>query len=232
MMTAMNALRREQEAGAAKILTQAQKARITQIELQREGLLAVARREVSSKLKVTAAQAKKIKSALDEMRQSMAQAMPAPPGGFPGPGGGPGGPGGGPPPDGGPGPGFGGPGGGPPPDAGPGGPGGGFGGPPPDGLPGGPGGGPGGPNFDNPEMRAMFTKMREAQEKARKDASEKIGKILTTDQNQAFEKLLGKPFDVSKLRPGPPGGGPQGGPPRDAEERPQTKRRRRNAPAE
>jgi hypothetical protein len=59
--------------------------------------------------------------------------------------------------------------------------------------------------------------MREAQEKIRATATEKIAKVLTKDQSAAFDKMLGKPFDLSKLRPGPgPGRGPgPGGPPPD-----------------
>ena len=144
MMSAMTSLRRDYDAAVSKLLNKRQKDRLAQLELQREGLLAVARTEVSTKLKLTTAQSKKVKAIVDEMRRSQASLMPGPPGGGPGgpfgggpPGGGPGGPfGGGPP-------------GGPPPGGGP--PGGGpfgGGGPPPgggaspdDGPPPGPGGG-------------------------------------------------------------------------------------------
>jgi hypothetical protein len=92
MMSTMNNLRREQDAAFAKILDKKQKSRLAQIELQREGLLAVARQDVGTKLKMTAAQSKKVKAIIDEMRQSQAQSMPFPPGfGAPGGGRGPGG---------------------------------------------------------------------------------------------------------------------------------------------
>lgn len=55
-----------------------------------------------------------------------------------------------------------------------------------------------------------MAKMRETMDKARADANQKIGDILTKDQKAAFDKMLGEAFDVSKLRPNfgrPPGGG-------------------------
>ncbi len=253
MMEAMNEIRADQEAAVAKILDKKQKARLTQLELQREGKLAVARKEVATKIKLTAAQTKKVKVIVDEMRTEMASAMPAPPGGggpggfgFAG-GGGPGGPGGGGPG----GPGGGGPGGaGPnglpqdgaqpgeqnaaatagPADGAPAGDNGGNGGPvapgggrgrgargggPGGGGPGGPSGGP--PNFNNPQMQAMFAKIRETVEKVRAKATKKIDDVLTAEQKTAFDKLLGKAFDFSTIPQGPggpggPGGGGPGGP--------------------
>ena len=246
MMEGMAALRRENEAAISKVLDKAQKARLAQIELQREGLLAVAKSDVASKLKLNSTQNKKVKTIVDEMRQAMFRAMPAPPGGFPG-GGPPGGgfPGGGPPGGGvGPGgdanananagfPGGGAPGGGGFPGAG--------------GAPGGNagpgGGGPGGgmPDFNSPEFRAQMTKMMETQKKLRDTASSKIGEVLTADQTAAFEKLTGKPFDLSKINPGPrPGDPPADGAPKAEEDtpkkdapaktQPKTKSRRNQSP--
>ena len=57
-------------------------------------------------------------------------------------------------------------------------------------------------------MQAQFAKMREAQDTIRKSAIKKIEDILTKDQMIAFDKLLGKPFDFSTIKPGP-GGRPQ-----------------------
>jgi hypothetical protein len=255
MRATMNGLRREQDAGIARILTKNQKTRLAQIELQREGVLAVARADVATKLKLTSTQTKKVRAVIDEMRQAVASAMPGPPGGF-GPGGGPGGPGFGPPggpgfgpPDGGPGgPGFGPPGDGgpgapgfaPPGGGGPDGPGGnaddaaagqgqgnprgarrgpnGRGGPnagqggPNGGPDGPPGGGP--PNFDPDQARERFARMRETIESSRKKATEKVNKILTDTQKTAFSEMLGKPFDLSTIQPGPGGGPPDNaGPP-------------------
>jgi hypothetical protein len=57
--------------------------------------------------------------------------------------------------------------------------------------------------------------MRETMEKIRTTATTKIGEVLTKDQKATFDKLLGKPFDFSTIRPGPGPGGPppEGGPP-------------------
>jgi hypothetical protein len=70
--------------------------------------------------------------------------------------------------------------------------------------------------------------MREAQEKVRATASKKIDEVLTSDQKAAFDKVLGKPFDFSALRPGPmPGGPPEGAPStNDGKTQPKTKSRR------
>ncbi len=260
MFETMNSMRRQQEAATTKVLDKTQKTRIAEIELQREGALAIAnRKEVSTKLKLTTAQTKQVRKIAAELQQTLASAMPRPggggPGGFGGPGGG--GPGGfGGPGGGGPGgdAGFNGPGGGGNNQAaqaggnGQGGPGGGRrqrgnnanqnaaggnggqggpGGGPGGGGPGGPGGGgPGGgpPDFNNPEMRAQFAKIRETVEKARKKASEQIEELLTKDQRIAFEKLQGKPFDLATLQPGGPGGPPEGDAPANNA---QNKRQRR-----
>jgi Spy/CpxP family protein refolding chaperone len=228
MRTSMESINREQEQGVVKILDRPQSVRLGEVELQREGIFAVARTPIAKKLKLTSDQSGKIKTIIDEMHQAQRDAMPAPPEGFRGPGGGaPGaGPpgeagvqGGGPPgggrpgdegfPGGGP-PGGGGfPGGGPPGQEGfPGGGPPGLGGPPGEGgVPGGgpPGGGP--PGFDNPDFRAQFEKMRKAQEAIRTTATEKINEVLNAEQKTAFESMQGKPFDLSSLRLGPGPGG-------------------------
>ena len=158
-----------------------------------------------------------MKTLVDELRQAERRLRPRPPGGGPG---GPGGPGGGPPPGDEQG-GF--PGGGLPPGGDQEGfaPGGlppgeeGFpgGGPPPDGGQGGfAGGGPppgDRPDFNSDEFRAQFARMRQEQEKVRKTALDGIGEVLTQDQKAAFNKMLGKPFDLAQLRPGP-GNAPRG----------------------
>jgi hypothetical protein len=219
VMAAMTTLRRQQDAAIAKVLDKSQKTRLSEIELQRDGIVAVARKEIATKLKITAVQSKKIQAIIDDMRIAQRTLMPQFGGGPPGGGGFPGG--GGPPPGG---PGGGDFGGGPPPGGGPGGDGPFPGGPPgggEGGFPGGPpqgeggrgfpGGGPpgAGPDFNNPEMRAQFAKMREAQDKLQTTATKKIKAVLTKDQKAAFDEMLGEPFDLSTLRRGP--GGPGGG---------------------
>jgi Spy/CpxP family protein refolding chaperone len=188
---AMTGLRREFETATAKVLDKKQKERLAQIELQRDGLIAVGRSEIASKIKLNSAQTKKVRTILGEMSQAVARAMPALPG-FGGPGAVPEkgedalpGNGGFFPPD------F--PGGGlMPPGAGGNG-----------NLPGANGGAPGAapPNFDPEAMREAFAKMREVGEKSRADATKKIAEVLTKDQLDAFEKLQGKPFDLAKLAP-------------------------------
>jgi hypothetical protein len=217
----MTALRQEQDANVVRVLDKKQKTRLSQIKLQRDGLLAVSRSEVSSKLKITVPQTKQIKKVVESMNKEIATAMPAPPEGFGGPPGGfPGGFGG--PPGGGDGNdngnGEGAPtpkkkGGNRPPaktgDAGndpneAGGLGGfgGLGGP----------GGPGGPEFA--EFQAKMAKGFETMGKARESATKQIEAILTDDQKAAWAKLTGDKFDLSTLqqRPGGPGGpgGPRG----------------------
>jgi Spy/CpxP family protein refolding chaperone len=215
----ITAFRQEQEANASRVLDKKQKARLSQIKLQRDGMIAVSRSEVASKLKITIPQTKQIKKVVEAMNKEIAAAMPPMPEGFGGPPGGFGGPPGGGPPggegndngDGAPTPkkkggnrppakngdagndpnGAGG-------QDGPGGPGG-FGGP----------GGPGSPEFA--EFQAKMEKGFETMGKARESAAKQIEAILTDDQKAAWTKLTGDPFDLSTLKQGP--GGPGG--PRD-----------------
>ena len=84
------------------------------------------------------------------------------------------------------------------------------------------GGFPGGmPDFNSEEFKAHFAKMAEAEKKIRATASQKIGEVLTKEQNDAFEKLLGKTFDFSKLKPNPqPGAAPEADTPKAQAETP------------
>ncbi len=268
MRTRMEKFQKEQKDSVAKILEPKQNARLFEIDLQREGLLAVARSDVAAKLKLTEDQTSRVEKIVEEMRAAERDSMPRPPGDaqrrpgrnqqrngrdranadeandqeFPG-GGPPGGgdfPGGGPPgegdfPGGPPGegefpngpPGEGGfPGGGPPGEGdfqnGP--PGGGR-------FRGGPPGEGGRPDFNPEEFRARFEEMRKEREKIRSSATSQINSVLSPEQQAAFKKLQGKPFDLASLRPGP---GP-GGPPRAGRQpnrsRPQTKARARRGAA-
>jgi hypothetical protein len=197
----MSALQREHQASLNRVLDKDQKARMAQIELQREGFLAASRSAIATKLKLTPTQTKKIKTIVDELRQAQTrsaftgpQTDAAPATSRSGtskakkgsakarrPSGGNGGLGndelgmdgdlGGD---------FGG--------------GGFFGGFPQGAVP------PGGqPDFLKPENQPDFQRMQEAQQKAREAASTKIGEVLTADQKEAFEKLTGKKFDFAKL---------------------------------
>lgn len=61
------------------------------------------------------------------------------------------------------------------------------------------------------ERRQFFQSMRERAEKAQQEALA----VLTPEQKEKWEKMLGAPFDVSRLRPRFPGrrpGGPDGRP--------------------
>jgi Spy/CpxP family protein refolding chaperone len=95
MRAQMDSQRREQEEAVSKVLEPKQKTRLGEIELQREGIFAVARTDVAKKLKLTAKQSEKVKAIVDEMRKAERESMPRPPEGFQGAGGGPAG--GGPP---------------------------------------------------------------------------------------------------------------------------------------
>ncbi|MGC8640488.1 MAG: hypothetical protein ACP5XB_11490 [Isosphaeraceae bacterium] len=205
MRTQMEAINKEQEKGIAKILKENQAKRLSEIELQREGIFAVARAPIAKKLKLTSDQSTKVKTIVDEMRQAQFAAMPRPPQGFQDPGGGraaggfQGGPPGGGPPgqgnfQGGP------PGGGPPGQ-------GNFQGGPPGGVAPGQGnfqGGPPGfgpPGFNMEEFRARMEKMMKEQQQIRTTATEKINGALTSEQKAAFQEMQGNPFDLSSLRP-------------------------------
>jgi translation initiation factor IF-2 len=101
--------RQEREKAIAKILDAKQLARYKQLQLQREGIRAIGRKDIGDQLKLTADQHKKVDAALKSERDAAMKAFQGMRGGGPG---GPGGPGGGRPGAGGPG----GPGGGPSPE--------------------------------------------------------------------------------------------------------------------
>jgi len=65
MRTSMDSLRREQEEAISNILEPKQKTRLGEIELQREGIFAVARTDVAKKLKLTSTQTAQIKPIVD-----------------------------------------------------------------------------------------------------------------------------------------------------------------------
>jgi hypothetical protein len=234
MRSLIESQRREQEQAVAKILDKKQKDRLSEIELQREGIMAVARTDIAKKLELTSSQSEKIKEIIDEMQEAEAKVMPRPLGGFRRPGGGPPGaegapPGGGPPgaegapPGGGPPGAEGGPPGGEPPGGeagvpvgGPPGaergfPGGGFPSSAPDGIDGVGDELQGGPaDLNNDEPRVRLEKARKEMDRIRSDASREITAVLSADQKLKFDKMLGKPFDFGSMRPGP--GGPRNAP--------------------
>jgi len=77
---------------------------------------------------------------------------------------------------------------------------------------GGPPGEGGRPDFNPEEFRARFEEMRKEREKIRSTATTQINAVLSAEQQAAFKKLQGKPFDLASLRPGPgPGGPPRAG---------------------
>jgi hypothetical protein len=205
----MTALRQDLDAKVGRVLDKKQKTRLGQIKLQRDGLIAVTRSDVASKLKINNPQSKQIKKVVESMNKEITASMPAIPQGFgPPPGGFPGGMDG--PPGGG---------GGGDEDNGNGGNtprkkraggksqtgGNGQNGDNPDGPegPGGPGGGPEG-------LRATMEQAMKSVSKARESATKQIQAILTDDQKAAWTRLIGEPFDVSALMPTPGGpGGPR-----------------------
>ena len=80
MRTLMESQRREQEEAVAKILDKKQNDRLTEIDLQREGMLAVARTDIATKLELTSDQSEKIKGIMDEMREAERKTIPGPQG--------------------------------------------------------------------------------------------------------------------------------------------------------
>jgi len=230
-------LQQDTDASLKKILAKpgpgvSQFARVQQIDLQEAGPLVVSRPDVAKALNLSQSQIEQVQAIIEGMKQgqdqvdqnrrqffdSMRQS-----GGFGGPGGG--------------GPGGGGPGGG-------GAPGGG-------GTPG--GGGPGGggrrggnnntnnnpnaPPMTDAEREARRLQFQTAMEQMQNDsqsvrdkAVKQVSAVLTKKQKENFNKMLGKPFDLTLLNDGrgpdnpynpnrggrgrgPGGGGPGGGPP-------------------
>lgn len=243
IMAEMHTFRRTQDTAVARILDKDQKARLAQIELRREGLLAVARHDVATKLKLSSAQSRKVKEIVDGMRKMVAQTMPIPHGGLPFVANFPVGEG------------F--------PNEG------GFAGayPTPDGssadimlqdvipdLNPTPTANPAGrarprgarkkggragpapettkaatpsaepPTFNAEELHAKVVKMGETIEKARAAATREIGEVLKPDQKDAFDKMLGEPFDLARLRTATPAGPRPDGVPAKPGERPAPRR--------
>src|SRR5271157_2791007 len=66
--------------------------------------------------------------------------------------------------------------------------------------------GGGRPDFGSDEFHAQFDKMRKEQEKIRTTATKQITEVLTAEQKTSFNKMQGKPFDLSSLRDGPSNG--------------------------
>jgi hypothetical protein len=71
--------------------------------------------------------------------------------------------------------------------------------------------------------------MRETQEKIRTTATTAIDAVLTDEQKDSFSKLLGEPFDFSKLRPGPGSGGPPDQMPPGEQLQPKAKAKRKSS---
>jgi hypothetical protein len=212
MKAANDQLQQKSEQGLSKILNTKQKTRLLQIALQQEDLMALAKPDIATKLNLNPGQVEKVGAIMGGMQDSSRQLFQTAFRNFRG---GPGGPGGG---------GPGGPGGG-----GPGGPGGGGqagpgGGGPGRGGPGGPGGGGQGGRGNRPplteeqktQMEEQRAKMTAGMDTIRKATLKQLGKVLSNKQAGVWKKMLGEPFDMSKLTPqtfgGPGGPGGRGGP--------------------
>src|SRR5208337_387176 len=76
MRTSMDSLRREQEEAISNILEPKQKTRLGEIELQREGIFAVAKTDVAKKLKLTSTQTDQIKTIVDQMPRMSGRPCP------------------------------------------------------------------------------------------------------------------------------------------------------------
>lgn len=215
----------EQKSALTKILSKKQMSRLNQIRLQILGPLGVAEQDVAQAMLLTSdqyAQIQQIMQAMETQRQEMrraAFAQMAPPGGFGrggpgGPGGGPGAAAGGQARQGGPG------------GAAPGGQAGNQtrGARTPTGAPGqaadnadngGRQRGRGGFDPNSPEFKAMqerMQKMTEDDAALEKKAITAIGRLLTPKQKALFNKMLGEPYDLTKLVDNQRGPGGRGGP--------------------
>jgi hypothetical protein len=208
MREATNQLQQSAEAALAKILDKMQYPRLKQIQLQLAGVPALLRPDMIEKLQINEDQVAQIQEVLNEGRQVQRQsqrawgemmrtALPADPNG--GQNGGNGG-----------------------------------------GQNGGPGGRGGrGPNFRDPAVRsAMQTFMEKPETKAQLDQMKvqnnklqnqivaSVYRALTKKQGAAYKKMLGAPFDPTKLQGGQGGangGTAQASASNDEEEKPQTK---------
>jgi hypothetical protein len=144
----------ENEQALAQILQPRQLARLKQIALQQEGLMAVARDEIAEKINLSPQQGEAIHAVIDDMRQAQAELMRS--------------------------------------------------------FTGGTGmvvmratgrGEDGKPQPDKESM-ARFRKMHEGREQLQKAALQQINKLLSKKQGAAFTKLMGEPFDFSKVSDG------------------------------
>ena len=79
MMGDVEQTARQKQVALAKVLNPAQRARLQQIDLQREGWPALARSDVSRKIKLAPAQAQKIQALVGKMRQAQLDSMMAHP---------------------------------------------------------------------------------------------------------------------------------------------------------
>jgi hypothetical protein len=163
-------LRTENEQALAQILEPKQTARLKQIALQQEGLLAVTREEIADKINLSIPQREAIHEILDQMREAQMEHARS--------------------------------------------------------LTGGTGvmmvqakGDPkDGPPRPDKETMERIQKLHEGREKIQKSAVQQINKLLSKKQGASFKKLMGEPFDFSKLsavgqgRPMLPFGPPQGAP--------------------
>jgi DNA-binding TFAR19-related protein (PDSD5 family) len=217
MQQAMAALQSESQTVISKILTPQQLERLEQIRLRIIGPTAVAEEKVARSLMLAPEQFQQVQNIMAEydlqavnlMRQNF-EAMRGQ--------GGPGGPGA-----------FGGPGGAQNPGnirggvAGPGANRGAVGGAPGGAAAAGGGGQDAGDRrafFNSPQFREMqerMARMAEEEDQLLKRAEAAIAKALTTRQKQQFNRMLGEPFDLTKLVQGPPQGGGRRGQGRDGE---------------
>lgn len=68
--------------------------------------------------------------------------------------------------------------------------------------------------METPEAKAQIEQFRKQGEDLQNQTIKAIGRVLTKKQKENFNKLRGKPFDLTKLEgPGGPGGRGPGGPP-------------------
>lgn len=75
MMGTVEQSARQKQVALAKVLTPAQRTRLQQIELQREGWLALGRTDVARKVKLTPSQTQKVQAIVGKMRQAQTKAM-------------------------------------------------------------------------------------------------------------------------------------------------------------
>jgi hypothetical protein len=176
MREQMEAMQKSGEAALAKVLTAKQRKRLTEIALQVRGPMAVADPAIADKLLMDEEQREAVKEIADNKRQAQGEIWRTAFAGF----GGRGGPGGR-----------------------------GQGGQPGQGGPG--QGGQAGvrppvdPVVQQQRMEAM-QKIQEQTQSLDKDAIKALGRVLNKRQKTAFDKMMGEPFDLTKLRGRGPGG--------------------------